>query len=309
MGQSRCLQSLICCIPRPLPRKCRGLSWVYPSEKTLNSSTHVATARLTVPKTGQYLIRVRHAVNGGSALADVNVNGAYYYEDMPISLSYKACAIPADGNSYATMTCCNNFGTDDPYLFIHGGGRDKIVGFNDDGPAKKNPAIQPVVIGFLYLPEISHEDKRHQRKQFQLFQAQVELRHNRPCSGGHAAQSVARLRAKGADAAGVHALPAVDESVKIEAPANIGGSISITADENIQKVSAYGLAGELIGSAGCEGFPRRDAGVITQYKPSGRLCHKRPDREWSRIRENSCQLKTKHGGMADIPCLHAINES
>ena len=37
-----------------------------------------------------------------------------------------------------------------------------------------------------------------------------------------------------------------------------------------------------------------DAGVLTQYKPSGRSCHKRPDREWSRVRENSCQLKTNN---------------
>ena len=107
----------------------QGLSYVYPSEKTLNSSMQVATAKLTIPKTGQYLVRVRHAVSGGSSVADVNVNGAYYYENTPITLSCLDCQIPADGNAYATMTCCNNFGTDDPYLFIHGADNDRIVGF------------------------------------------------------------------------------------------------------------------------------------------------------------------------------------
>lgn len=115
----------------------QGLSYVFPSEKTQNSSIQVATARLTIPKTGQYLVRVRHAINGGSAIADVNINGAYYYENTPITLSYVDCSIPADGNTYATMTCCNNFGTDGPYLFIHGANCDRVVGFNDDGPSAK----------------------------------------------------------------------------------------------------------------------------------------------------------------------------
>lgn len=230
----------------------QGLNWMFPSQKTLNSSTHVATARLTVPKTGQYLIRVRHAVNGGSALADVNVNGTYYYEDMPISLSYKACVIPADGNSYATMTCCNNFGTDDPYLFIHGANGDRIVGFNDDGPKDKINQYDLSSLDSYICQRYLMKTSGISVSNFSSSKPKSSCSIIARVPEG-AAQSVARLRAKGADAAGVHALPAVDESVKIEAPANIGGSISITADENIQKVSAYRLAGELIGSAGCEG--------------------------------------------------------
>ena len=115
------------------------------------------------------------------------------------------------------MTCCNNFGTDDPYLFIHGGGRDKIVGFNDDGYTKKirqyNLSSLDSYICQRYLMKTSGISVSN----FSSSKPKSSCKDNRPCSGGHAAQSVARLRAKGADAAGVHALPAVDESVKIEA--------------------------------------------------------------------------------------------
>ena len=118
---------------RATSEEMQRLGWVFPSETAENSSIQVASAIMTIPKTGQYLIRVRHLDNGGISLADVNINGTYYYEDVPISLSYVRCDIPADRNEYATMTSSAKNKNIDPYLFIHGAGCDRIVGFNDDG--------------------------------------------------------------------------------------------------------------------------------------------------------------------------------
>lgn len=77
----------------------QGLGFVFPSEKVLDSSLQVAVGKVKIPKSGQYLVRVRHVDNGGTALADVNVDGMYFYENVPITLSYKPCVIPADSTS------------------------------------------------------------------------------------------------------------------------------------------------------------------------------------------------------------------
>ncbi|TFU91697.1 T9SS type A sorting domain-containing protein [Barnesiella sp. WM24] len=228
----------------------QGLSWVFPSQKTLNSSMQVATAKMRITKSGQYLVRVRHAVNGGSALADVNVNGAYYYENTPITLSYKSCVIPADGNYYATFTCCNNFGTDDPYLFIHGADVDKIVGFNDDAPSAQreqyNLSTWDSYISQKYFMKTSGISVSNYSSSKPTSRCNIVAR----ISEG-AAQSVAKARAKAANTAGVTEMSITDESVQIAVPANINDSFSINTTEIIHKVSIYGLAGNRIGSVNC----------------------------------------------------------
>lgn len=229
----------------------QGLSWVFPSEKSKNSSTQLATARITIPKSGQYLVRVRHAENGESAVADVNVNGVYYYENTPITLSYKKCKIPADGNYYATFTCCNNFGTDDPYLFIHGGYCDKVVGYNDDAPSAKvqqyNISTWDSYISQKYLMATSGISVSNYSSSKPTSRCNIVAR----ISEG-AAQSVAKSRAKGGNTAGVTELAITDESVQIAAPANINGAFAINAPEKIQKVAIYVMAGNCIGFVNCK---------------------------------------------------------
>lgn len=229
----------------------QGLSWVFPSEKSINSSTQLATARITIPKSGKYLIRVRHASNGGSAIADVNVNGAYYYTDVPITLTYKDCVIPADNNYYATFTCCNNFGTDDPYLFIHGARCDKIVGFNDDAPSAKaqqyNISTWDSYISQKYSMRTSGISVSNYSSSKPTSRCNIVAR----ISEG-AAQSVAKARAKGGNTAGVAELAITDESVQIAIPANINGVFAINAPEKIKKVAIYMMAGNCIGSVNCK---------------------------------------------------------
>lgn len=245
----------------------QGLSWVFPSQKTLNSSMQVAAARVKIPKSGQYLIRVRHAVNGGSALADVNVNGAYYYENTPITLSYKSCVIPADGNDYATFTCCNNFGTDDPRLFIHGGGCDRIVGFNDDAPSAKreqyNLSGWDSYISQNYLMKTSGISVSNYSSSKPVSRCSIVAG-----ISNEAAQSVAKARAKGSNTAEVSGFSITDESVQIMAPANINGFFSIYAPEKIQKISVYGLAGNCIGSVnGKESYANIAASFLNITQP------------------------------------------
>lgn len=236
---------------RATSEEMQGLSWVFPSEKTLNSSMQVATAKLTIPKSGQYLVRVRHAVNGGSSLADVNVNGAYYYEDAPISFSYVACAIPADGNYYATFTCCNNFDTDDPFLFIHGGGCDKIVGFNDDAPSAKRQQYDistwDSYISQKYFMNVSGISVSSYSSSKPTSRCSIFARISEA-----EAQSMAKSRAKGPNTAGVSEASIANESVQIAAPTNMSGSFIINTTEKIQKVYIYGLAGNCIGSVNCK---------------------------------------------------------
>jgi len=230
----------------------QGLSWVFPSEKALNASTYLATARLDIPKTGRYLIRVRHTVNGGSGVADVNVNGAYFYENSPISLSYKNCTIPADEKEYATFTCCNNFGEDDPVLFIHGGDCDKVVGFNDDAPSAKinqyNISQWDSYISQMYNTRTSRISVNNYSSSNPISRCNIIARVSE-----EAAQSVAKARDRGTDTAEVFSPSIIDESVMIIGPENINGQFSITANDNIQKVSVYGLAGNCVGSVNGNG--------------------------------------------------------
>lgn len=114
----------------------QGLSWSRPSEKALNSTKQVGTVKITIPQTGLYLVRMHSKEIGELSVADLNVNGEYYYEDAPIYFSYVPCKIPADGIEYASMTNCYS-SSDNPMIFIHGGGSDKLVGYNNNGESSK----------------------------------------------------------------------------------------------------------------------------------------------------------------------------
>lgn len=116
----------------------QGMNWKGLSEKAVNSSNvYVATIRLTIPKSGIYMVKMRSANDRVLSVADLNVNGVYYYENTPIYYAYINCVMLADGNSYAALTMCDNQGVDDPLLFVEGSTGGRIVGYNDDAPANK----------------------------------------------------------------------------------------------------------------------------------------------------------------------------
>lgn len=229
----------------------QGLGFVYPSQKAENSSMQVASAIMTIPKTGKYLVRVRHLENGGTGVADVNVNGEYFYENVPITLSYRKCVIPADDRYHATYTLSDNFSTDDPYLFIHGGRCDKIVGYNDDTPkAMRNPlciSTYDSYISQIYLMKTSGISVSNYSSYEPESSCCIFLG-----IAADADHSMSKARSKEKDTADESAPLIRDTAVRVIGPKNVNGTLSVTADENIQKISVYGLAGNCIGSFNCK---------------------------------------------------------
>lgn len=110
----------------------QGLNWRGRSEYSLNSTAYLATIHITIPKTGYYVLRVRAREVGELGVADVNINGDYFYEEVPISYSQVPCCIPADGYVYACAVKSDFPLTDDPMLFVQSYAGDRVVGFNDD---------------------------------------------------------------------------------------------------------------------------------------------------------------------------------
>ncbi len=121
------------------PAEMQGLNWKGRSEYSINSTAYLATIHFTVPKTGYYILRWRTRQNGVKGVADININGTYFYENVPISYSYFTHTIPSDGDTYATMTKSSSTKVD-PILFIHSFAGDKVVGVNDDGNDAKRIA-------------------------------------------------------------------------------------------------------------------------------------------------------------------------
>ncbi|MDE5848906.1 MAG: T9SS type A sorting domain-containing protein [Muribaculaceae bacterium] len=109
----------------------QGLNWKGCSYKTSNSDYNTILKTIKIPKSGIYLIRLRHREPGMTGTASLIVN-KMIYANVPISFSWIPCELPANGNEYGTMVKCSNPNVDDPMLFIHGADADRVVGHNDD---------------------------------------------------------------------------------------------------------------------------------------------------------------------------------
>lgn len=129
IGDQRIKPAILHSAPTPAERQ--GLGWFFPSEKANNSQKQLAIGKIKIPMTGYYLIQLRTTKNGVSSVADLNINGSYFYEDMPISLCMTNCIIPADGNEYTAIASTNSYRSD-PVMFILGADAERLVGFNDD---------------------------------------------------------------------------------------------------------------------------------------------------------------------------------
>ncbi|MBD5386695.1 hypothetical protein HDR70_02250 [bacterium] len=118
--------------PSATSAEMQGLNWRGPSEYSINNTAYLAKIHVTIPKTGYYFIRLRTKETGTIGVADLNINGDYFYEEVPISFTEVACCIPANEDKYACFTEAANPSIDDPILYVQSflGGR--IVGVNDD---------------------------------------------------------------------------------------------------------------------------------------------------------------------------------
>ena len=221
----------------------QGLNWKGVSEKALNSDTKIATIHMNVPKSGVYLIRVRHNTNGGLSVADVNIDGKYSYENIPISFNSVNCEIPADGTSYSTMTCCSDFGVDDPFLFIHGASSDKVVGVNDDG--KSN---------LLKLYDLSQWDSFISQKYF-IKTSKISVSNYSSFAPVSKCNIIARVangetetmtqkRIRNNYEASVETLS--ENKTQIAWNINNDKTLHISANSNIEKVLIYSLTGDIV---------------------------------------------------------------
>lgn len=227
----------------------QGLNWKGISEKAVNSSIEIATVRLTIPKSGHYLIRLRSKTNEVLGVADLNVNGTYYYEDAPFYFYGVECEIPADGSEYASMTNCATAGEDDPIIFIHGNGvmADKIVGVNDDGPAAK-----------LLQYNLSGRDSYISQKYFvKTHKISVSsYSSNKPVStcdilarvSGESSQDVSQMRAVKPETKNISNVSIADSSVKVPGIIEISSSLEIIANESICNISVFNLSGKCVAS-------------------------------------------------------------
>jgi hypothetical protein len=232
----------------------QGLNWKNESEQVVNSTKQVATVRMTVPKTGYYLVRLRSHENGVLGTADLNFNGTYYYEDATIYHTSLSCVIPADGNEYTTLTNCYNPGTDDPMIFILGAASERIVGYNDDGAS--------AIISEYNL------DKRD---------AVITQKYNMPTSNitvsnysSSAPESSCSILARISSAVDEDAISTIMRSktnqitsvidelkestsnVNILGTFNLGSMLYLNSDNIIQDVMAYDIMGAEIGHIKCE---------------------------------------------------------
>lgn len=222
----------------------QGLNWTHLSEKSINSSTYMSTIRMKIPKSGMYLVRLRTSTNGVSSVADLNVNGSYFYENVPMTLAKVNCAIPADGNEYATMTCCDNFGTDDPFLLFMERGADRIVGFNDDAPSAKanqyNLSSWDSYISQKYFMPTSGISVSNYSSSKPTSKCSIIAR---VCenSSVNAAQMTAKMkRAKTTD---VSPITSLDQIISIPSSVDLHSSLTINASTKIKTVSVYTISG------------------------------------------------------------------
>lgn len=113
------------------------INWHAPSFPTANNpNIHVATAHVTIPRTGTYMIKLRSKENRVLSTASLNIDGRYFYQDVPMYYSFVECKMPADENSYGSLTMCRT-DEDDPLLFVESGWGKRVVGYNDDAPEAK----------------------------------------------------------------------------------------------------------------------------------------------------------------------------
>lgn len=228
----------------------QGLSWSGLSEKALNSTKQVGTVKITIPQTGLYLVRMHSKEIGELSVADLNVNGEYYYEDAPIYFSYVPCRIPADGIEYASMTNCYS-SSDNPMIFIHGGGSDKLVGYNNNGESSKLTeyglsSLDAYISQVYYMPttgiSVSNYSSSNPDSKCSIYA--------RVANGNHAnaAKAMRNELSSTTSIGDVNDNNANSLSISIQ-----GNLLNICSDIGIKSVKVYALSGSTLAHFTCNG--------------------------------------------------------
>lgn len=105
----------------------KSYSWVHRAEYAVNGGNYVARIKVTIPEDASYYVRVRTYYNGTQSIADVNVNGTHYYENVPIYTYGVTKQQGGNNNYYATYTNGSNHR---PFLSIQESQSERIVAYN-----------------------------------------------------------------------------------------------------------------------------------------------------------------------------------
>lgn len=235
---------------RPSAEEMQGLNWMAPSESPTILSKKTAKLRMTVPKTGLYLIRVRNAGTFGTALVDLNLNDKYFYQDLPISYDYVDITIPADYWDYATIVNGNNPNQDDPMVFIHGNDADRVVGFNDNALSSEqneyNLSSWDSFLNQIYFVRTTRISVSNSSSSNPNSKCTITV--GRPYN---IKESIPKMKSKVESDTDENNFLNSDESVYLTKTANINGNLDINSLENINRVTAYNTSGSRLGIARC----------------------------------------------------------
>lgn len=219
----------------------QGLSWRGPSEIGLTSYQQEAKVHMRVTKDGVYLVRLRCMGNGELGLADLNVNDSIYTNGVPISYNSIPVVIP-DSISYTCSATTSFPSRDKAILFVQGAAGERIVGVSNIlnnnifllAPASVSesyfiPTTAIDVISSTSLnPESTCNVKISRDDDFVISPPQM-------------------VRAN--DAAEILPITISDENlVQLKGTLHKGGDITVLSCEPVSRVSAYDLAGRLIGT-------------------------------------------------------------
>lgn len=98
-----------------------------------NPSKQSAVLKAKITHDGAYMIKLRSKEDRALGVADINVNGEYYFEDVPVYYAFVEGFMDT-GTQYGSFTMCDNPDVDDPLLFVTEKDN-KILAYNDDAPA------------------------------------------------------------------------------------------------------------------------------------------------------------------------------
>lgn len=188
----------------------------------------------SAPESAYYLIRVRTKENDQAGTARIVIRGKKTYRSEPITCSKVTCELPADSNEYLTMTASANQEDDDPMLFLHAD-NDSIVNMEDDCLSK-----------WMEQYGIGKHDAVLTQKNITPIKAVSVCNYStlQPVSSCTIISGIvvneSSSKSRGND-------------IVMSKTAERGANIEISASEQIDNVSVYGIYGELIGSAKVSG--------------------------------------------------------
>lgn len=223
----------------------QGMNWGALSSKTYGSTKKTATCKITIPETGVYLIRVRTLNNAIQGTVNIHIDNKFYYENNPISLSYKDCIIPADGIEYASMTNSDNNSVDDPMIFIHSYANDHIVGWNDNGKyselKENNLGSKEAYISQIYKVKTKGISISSAKSSTPISKCDVIAR---MAVGNGESTNAKSIPMKTVGSLSVNSITDTDR-INIPASIKLGESLTIDSDIDISRISIFNMEGKL----------------------------------------------------------------